>query len=67
MVRLESLYSDLMGEGEWRCKPQNKWFLGKMTGALQEWLGGIIVCGKICQGVVLTFSLLVDGQGENFL
>ena len=41
--------------------------LGKMTRPLQEWLGGIIISGKICQGVVLTFSLLVDGQGEDVL
>lgn len=37
---------------------ESKWFLGKMTGALEEYMGDVAVCDKCCLGAVWTCSLL---------
>lgn len=53
MVRLESLYTVLRGEGEWECRLLNK----------DEWVLRIdrrYDSDKACQGVVSTSSLFCD-------
>lgn len=42
-------------------------FLGQVNGPLEEEMGGMKVCHKLCLGVVSTSSLLLCGKSQSSL